>query len=64
MTRTERIANLAGVVVPFAGILAAIVLLWQRAVDGTDLAIFAGMYLITATGCERLSNHVITLEPG
>src|SRR3954470_2861252 len=61
MTRTERIANLAGVVVPFAGILAAIVLLWQRAVDGTDLAIFAGMYLITATGVtvgyHRLLTH-------
>src|SRR3954449_2425476 len=61
MTRTERIANLAGVVVPFAGILAAVVLLWQRAVDGTDLAIFAGMYLITATGVtvgyHRLLTH-------
>ena len=37
-TRTERAANLAGVVVPFAGVLAAIVLLWNRAVDGIDLA--------------------------
>jgi stearoyl-CoA desaturase (delta-9 desaturase) len=61
MTRTERIANLAGVVVPFAGILAAVVLLWQRAVDGIDLAIFAGMYLITAMGVtvgyHRLLTH-------
>jgi stearoyl-CoA desaturase (delta-9 desaturase) len=61
MTRTERIANLAGVVVPFAGILAAVVLLWQRAVDGIDLTIFAGMYLITAMGVtvgyHRLLTH-------
>ena len=37
-TRAERIANLAGVVLPFAGLLAAIVLLWNRAVDEIDLA--------------------------
>jgi stearoyl-CoA desaturase (delta-9 desaturase) len=61
MTRTERIANLLGVVVPFAGVLAAIVLLWNRAVDGTDLAIMATMYLITAVGItvgfHRLLTH-------
>ena len=39
MTRAERNANLLGVVVPFLGVLAAIVLLWNRAVDATDLAI-------------------------
>ena len=33
MSRAERIANLAGVVVPFAGVIVAIVLLWNRAVD-------------------------------
>jgi stearoyl-CoA desaturase (Delta-9 desaturase) len=61
MTRTERIANLAGVVVPFAGVLAAIVLLWQSWVDWTDLAIFAVMYLVTALGVtvgfHRLLTH-------
>ena len=61
MTRLERNANLAGVVVPFAGLLAAIVLLWNRAVDGIDLAILAGMYLVTATGVtvgyHRLLTH-------
>ncbi len=61
MSRTERTANLAGVVVPFAGVLAAIVLLWNRAVNGIDLAILAAMYLITAVGItvgfHRLLTH-------
>src|SRR5581483_9246228 len=61
MTRTERIANLAGVVVPFAGVLAAIVLLWNRAVNWTDLGILAAMYVITAVGItvgfHRLLTH-------
>jgi stearoyl-CoA desaturase (delta-9 desaturase) len=61
MNRAERIANLAGVVVPFAGVLAAIVLLWQSWVDVTDLAIFAVMYFVTALGVtvgfHRLLTH-------
>jgi stearoyl-CoA desaturase (delta-9 desaturase) len=61
MTRAERIANLGGVVVPFVGVLAAIVLLWNRAVDATDLAIMVVMYLITAVGVtvgfHRLLTH-------
>jgi stearoyl-CoA desaturase (delta-9 desaturase) len=61
MTRLERNANLAGVVVPFVGVLAAVVLLWNRAVDGTDLAILGAMYLITAVGVtvgfHRLLTH-------
>jgi stearoyl-CoA desaturase (delta-9 desaturase) len=61
VTRAERTANLAGVVVPFAGVIAAIVLLWNRAVDATDLAIMAAMYLVTAIGVtvgfHRLLTH-------
>jgi stearoyl-CoA desaturase (delta-9 desaturase) len=61
MTRAERTANLAGVVVAFVGVLAAIVLLWNRAVDGIDLATLAAMYLITAVGItvgfHRLLTH-------
>ena len=61
MTRVERTANLMGVVVPFAGVLAAVLLLWNRAVDFTDLAIFAVMYLTTAVGItvgyHRLLTH-------
>lgn len=61
MSRTERAANLLGVVVPFAGVLAAIVLLWNRAVDGADLALLAVTYLLTAIGItvgfHRLLTH-------
>jgi stearoyl-CoA desaturase (Delta-9 desaturase) len=61
MSRAERTANLMGVLVPFLGVLAAIVLLWNRAVDVVDLAIMAVMYLITAVGItvgfHRLLTH-------
>lgn len=61
MSRTERNANLAGVVVPFVGLLVAVVLLWNRAVDGIDLAILLAMYLVTALGVtigyHRLLTH-------
>jgi stearoyl-CoA desaturase (delta-9 desaturase) len=61
MTRTERNVNLLGVVVPFVGVLAAIILLWNRAVDATDLAILGVTYLMTAIGItvgyHRLLTH-------
>src|SRR3954468_1080963 len=61
MSRTERNANLAGVVVPFVGILVAVILLWNRGVDAIDLPILAGMYLVTAVGItvgyHRLLTH-------
>jgi stearoyl-CoA desaturase (delta-9 desaturase) len=61
MTRAEKYANLAGVVVPFAGVLAAIVFLWNRWVDTADLALFVGMYLVSALGVtvgfHRLLTH-------
>jgi stearoyl-CoA desaturase (delta-9 desaturase) len=61
MSRAEKTANLAGVIVPFLGVIAAIVLFWNRWVDGTDLALFAGFYLLTAVGVtvgfHRLLTH-------
>jgi stearoyl-CoA desaturase (Delta-9 desaturase) len=61
MSRAERTANLAGVVVPFVGVIVAIVLLWDKAVDGLDLAIMAVMYLLSAVGItvgfHRLLTH-------
>jgi stearoyl-CoA desaturase (delta-9 desaturase) len=61
VTRAERIANLIGVVLPFVGVIAAIVLLWNRAVDLTDIAILAVCYLVTAVGVtvgfHRLLTH-------
>ncbi len=61
MSRAERTANLIGVVLPFAGVLVAIVLLWNRAIDAADLGILAVMYLVTAVGItvgfHRLLTH-------
>jgi len=57
----ERNANLAGVVVPFVGMIVAVVLLWNSWVDGIDLAIFGAMYVATALGVtvgfHRLLTH-------
>src|SRR5947209_20488759 len=44
MSRTEKATNLVGVVVPFLGVLVAVVLLWQRWVDVIDLLLLAGLY--------------------
>jgi stearoyl-CoA desaturase (Delta-9 desaturase) len=61
MTRAGKIVNLGAVVVPFLATLAAIALLWNRAVSWHDLALLAGMYLITAAGItvgfHRLLTH-------
>jgi stearoyl-CoA desaturase (Delta-9 desaturase) len=61
MTKLEKRVNLAAVVLPFAGTLAAIVLLWNSVVSATDLAIAGVMYLITGLGVtvgfHRLLTH-------
>ncbi len=61
MSRADRIANLAGVVVPFVGVLVGIVLLWNAWVDWIDVAILVAMYLIAAGGVtigfHRLLTH-------
>jgi len=67
MTRAERAANLIGVVVPFLGLIAAIVLLWQSWVDWVDLAIMAGLYLVYGAGItvgyHRLLTHKAFVTP-
>jgi stearoyl-CoA desaturase (delta-9 desaturase) len=61
MTRFERTVNLLGVAVPFVGVLLAVVMLWNRAVDARDLAVLVTMYMITAVGItvgfHRLLTH-------
>jgi stearoyl-CoA desaturase (Delta-9 desaturase) len=61
MTRAERIANMIGVVVPFLGLVAAVVLLWNSWVDGVDLGIMAATYLLyglgITVGYHRLLTH-------
>lgn len=61
MSRLERNANIAAVVLPFLGAIAAAALLWHRFLNIADLAIFAVMYLLTAAGVtigfHRLLTH-------
>jgi stearoyl-CoA desaturase (delta-9 desaturase) len=61
MTRLERNANIAAVLLPFLGLLAAAVLLWNRLLGPLDLAIFAALYMSTAIGItvgfHRLLTH-------
>jgi stearoyl-CoA desaturase (delta-9 desaturase) len=61
MPKRQRYTNLAAVVLPFAAFIAALVLLWNRAVGWTDLAILAGMWALTGFGVtigyHRLLTH-------
>jgi stearoyl-CoA desaturase (delta-9 desaturase) len=61
MTRAEKSANLIGVVVPFVGLLAAVILLWNSWVDGIDLAILLFTYLLcgfgVTVGYHRMLTH-------
>ena len=45
-----RLLNLAAVTIPFAGLVAAIILLWGVAFNWVYLALLAGMYIATAIG--------------
>jgi stearoyl-CoA desaturase (delta-9 desaturase) len=61
MTRLERNLNLIGVVVPFAGVIVAVGLLWNHGVGAADLAVLGVMYLLTGIGVtvgfHRLLTH-------
>ncbi len=58
---TIRIATLAVVIVPFLGLIAAIVILWGWGFSGIHAGVMAGMYLLTAVGVtvgyHRLFTH-------
>ncbi|HKO27490.1 MAG TPA: acyl-CoA desaturase [Solirubrobacteraceae bacterium] len=50
MTRVHKIVNLIGVSVPPIGLIAAIVLLWNRAVGPLELALMVSLYVVTCLG--------------
>jgi stearoyl-CoA desaturase (delta-9 desaturase) len=50
MTLRHKLANLIGVPLPLIGLIVAIVLLWDRAIGPLELALMAGMYVITCLG--------------
>jgi stearoyl-CoA desaturase (delta-9 desaturase) len=60
MTRAHKISNLFGAVVPFLAFIAAIVLLWNRIVDWSDLALFAVMYVLTGLGITAGFHRLLT----
>jgi stearoyl-CoA desaturase (Delta-9 desaturase) len=61
MAKSEKIANLGAVVLPFAATIAAAALFWNRLISPADLVIAAAMYLVTAVGItvgfHRLLTH-------
>ncbi|MBA3528915.1 MAG: acyl-CoA desaturase [Propionibacteriaceae bacterium] len=61
MSRTHKLINLAGIVLPFIGLIVAIVLLWDRMVGLTELSILAVGYVLTGVGItvgyHRLFTH-------
>jgi stearoyl-CoA desaturase (Delta-9 desaturase) len=61
MSRAHKISNLIGAVIPFLAFIAAIVLLWNRIVDWSDLAVLAVMYFLAGfgvtVGFHRLLTH-------
>ncbi len=50
MTLKHKIVNLVGVALPLAGLVVAIVLLWDRAIGPFELVLLAGLYLLTGFG--------------
>ena len=61
MSLARKLVNLTAVVLPFIGLLAAIVLLWNRAVGWTELILFLSLYTLTGygitVGFHRLFTH-------
>jgi stearoyl-CoA desaturase (delta-9 desaturase) len=61
MTRAHKIINLVGVTLPPIGLIAAIVLLWNRAIGPLELGLMVGLYVLTCLGVtlgfHRLFTH-------
>jgi stearoyl-CoA desaturase (delta-9 desaturase) len=61
MTRAHKIVNLFGVTLPPVGLIAAIVLLWNRAIGPLELSLMVGFYVLTCLGVtlgfHRLFTH-------
>jgi len=48
--RGRNIAMIVITVLPFIGLIAAVTMSWNQAVGATDLALFAGLYVICGFG--------------
>src|SRR3954469_4295220 len=60
MATGRKLANLGAVTLPPLAFVAAIVLLWNRLVDGADLAILAVLYVSTAFGITLGYHRLLT----
>ena len=60
MSALHRWSNLAGVMLPFLGFIAAVVLLWNTLVDWSDLAVMLIMYVITGYGVTLGFHRLLT----
>ncbi len=50
MTRSQRNANLAAVIIPFVGVIVAIISLWGRGVHAADLVVAFVLYILCGFG--------------
>jgi len=61
MSRTRKLANLAGTILPLVGLVVAIALLWNPMVGLRELAILFGGYVLAGVGItvgyHRLFTH-------
>jgi stearoyl-CoA desaturase (delta-9 desaturase) len=61
MRKIDRYSNIAGVILPFLGVIGAVFVFWGHGVGWTDLGLFAGMYLVSSLGItigfHRLLTH-------
>jgi stearoyl-CoA desaturase (delta-9 desaturase) len=60
VSRLHKILNLTGVLLPFAGFIVAIVLLWGEWVGWSDLAILAVLYVATGLGITLGFHRMLT----
>jgi stearoyl-CoA desaturase (Delta-9 desaturase) len=60
MTRAHKATNLVAVALPFIGLVAAIVLLWHKAVGPLELSLMAGLYVLTALGITLGYHRMLT----
>jgi stearoyl-CoA desaturase (delta-9 desaturase) len=61
MPAAQQAANIGAVIVPFLGMVAAVIFLWGRAFSWVELGLLAGMYVLTGLGItvgyHRLFTH-------
>jgi stearoyl-CoA desaturase (Delta-9 desaturase) len=60
LSRLHKIVNLVAVTLPFAGLLAAIALLWNVAIGPLELALMIGFYVISALGVTLGYHRMLT----